>query len=278
MTQQVLHLSCEFFPPKTEAGFEKLLTTAQSLKSIEPELFSVTFGAGGSTQENTLRAIRDLKTLNLVPIAPHLTCIASTKESIRELIELYKEEQFHHIVALRGDLPNGMIDPGIFKYANELIQFIRQECGDLFTIYCGAYPEMHPEANNIEEDFTHLINKFDMGANGAITQYFFNADSYLYLRDHLLKKGIKHPLIAGIMPITNFTQLARFSDMCGAEIPKWLYQKLECLKDDLEAVRIFGEEVISSMCQRLIKEGVSHFHFYTLNNASPTLNIVQHLK
>lgn len=270
--------SCEFFPPKTEEGLIKLLKVAEKLEIIQPSVFSVTFGAGGSTQANTLKTIRSLQTLNYAPIAPHLTCIGSTKAAVSALIQQYKSEGFRHIVALRGDLPDGMIDPGEFKHANELIAYIREQSQDHFHLYAAAYPEFHPEAPNPQSDINALLSKFKSGANEAITQYFFNGDSYLYLRDEIRKQGYEHTLIPGIMPITNYTQLARFSNMCGAEIPRWLRMKLERFGDDSEGLKAFGTDFMVAMCERLAKEGVDHFHFYTLNQSEPTLKIIRCLQ
>lgn len=272
-----IQLSCEFFPPKTAEGFKKLEIVADKLRVLNPHTLSVTFGAGGSTQENTFKTIKMLQALNIAPIAPHLTCIGSTKETILNLIQTYKQEGFKHIVALRGDLPDGMIDPGIFKHASELIEFIIKHTHDDFYLYCAAYPEFHPESPNPKTDLNALINKFKHGAQAAITQYFFNPDAYLALRDELIHTKCDKPLIAGIMPITNYTQLARFSNMCGAEIPRWLRMRLERFGDDLEGLKEFGAETMARLCETLIKEDVNHFHFYTLNQAKPTLQIVSKL-
>jgi methylenetetrahydrofolate reductase (NADPH) len=235
--------SCEFFPPKTDEGAEKLRVTRDQLARLKPRFFSVTFGAGGSTRERTFETVCEIQRSSGIEAAPHLSCVASTRESIREILALYKSEGIRHIVALRGDIPSGMVQPGEFRYANELVEFIRKETGDHFHIEVAAYPEFHPQAASADADIDNFRQKVDAGANSAITQYFFNADAYFEFIEQCEKRGLSLPIVPGIMPITNYTQLARFSDMCGAEIPRWIRKRLEGFGDDRASIRAFGEDV-----------------------------------
>ncbi len=269
--------SCEFFPPSTQKAQETLMQTAQHLAALRPHFYSVTFGAGGSTQDRTLKAVDDLNALHATPIVPHLTCIGSTEQSILSLLESYRSRQIRHIVALRGDLPNGVEHHNQFNYALELIKFIKEKTGDEFFLYVAAYPEAHPQALSPNHDIQVLLDKLSAGANAAITQYFFNTDAYLYLRDTVRQQGFEQPIIPGIMPITNYTQLAKFSAMCGTEIPRWLRLRLEHFADDLVSLKQFGHEVMYTLCQNLIKEGVEHLHFYTLNQVHPTQRLLTDL-
>lgn len=268
--------SIEFFPPKTEAGIAKLKETQRQLAQLKPKFFSVTFGAGGSTQERTLETVLEIQVEGLAA-APHLSCVGSTKEKIREILDIYKSHGIRHIVALRGDLPSGMADPGEFRYANELVGFIRQETGDWFDIEVAAYPETHPQARNYREDLLNFKRKCDAGANSAITQYFFNADAYFNFVDDCAELGVNLPIVPGIMPISNFSQLARFSAMCGAEIPRWLTRKMESYLDDTASIRAFGLDVVTDLCARLQEGGAPGLHFYTLNQAGLTSTIWQRL-
>lgn len=271
--------SFEFFPTKTEAGLEKLLNNAQLLtQNCQPNFFSCTYGAGGSTRDRTLDTVLQLTHTTHVPTAPHLSCVGDTKESLRNLLQHYKQEGINRIVALRGDLPSGMgMASGELRYACDLVNFIREEMGDHFHIEVAAYPEVHPQAHSMEQDLQHFVNKVKSGANGAITQYFFNADCYFYFVERLQKMGIDIPITPGIMPITNYGKLARFSDACGAELPRWIRKQLEAYADDVESIQSFGTEVITNLCQQLIKGGAPGLHFYTLNQAEPTLAVWRNL-
>ena len=267
--------SIEFFPPKTPEGVEKLRQTRRQLAQLKPRFFSVTFGAGGSTRDRTLETVLEIQAEGLQP-APHLSCIGSTRESIRQILETYRAHGIRHIVALRGDLPSGMAETGEFRYASDLVAFIRQETGDWFEIEVAAYPEMHPQARNYREDLANFKRKVDAGANGAITQYFFNADAYFNFVDDCRALGVTLPIVPGIMPISNYTQLARFSSVCGAEIPRWLANKLEAYHDDA-SIRAFGLDVVTGLCERLLAGGAPGLHFYTLNQAELTATIWQRL-
>lgn len=269
--------SFEFFPPKTDAGAAKLRTTRDELAKLKPRFFSVTFGAGGSTRERTFDTVREIQHDSDIGAAPHLSCVGSTKDSIREILDLYRKEDIRHIVALRGDLPSGMGLPGEFRYANELVEFIRSETGDHFHIEVAAYPEFHPQAPNALADIKNFKRKVDAGADSAITQYFYNADAYFGFIDLCEKHGIDIPVVPGIMPITNYTQLARFSDMCGAEIPRWIRKRLEAYGDDRDAICAFGTELVTGMCRRLLDAGAPGLHFYTMNQAGPTRAIWEQL-
>jgi methylenetetrahydrofolate reductase (NADH) len=271
-------ISFEFFPPKTDAGKEKLLATQQKLLAKKPEFFSCTFGAGGSTRDNTRDMVNQLREQH-GDTAPHLSCIGQSRDEILELVEGYKAAGVTRIVALRGDLPSGMGHAsGELRYANELVEFIRAETGDHFTIEVAAYPESHPQAPNFETDLQNFIRKARAGADSAITQYFFNADCYFHFVDRVRQAGIDIPIIPGIMPITNYTKLARFSDACGAEIPRWIRKQLEAYGDDSDSISAFGTEVISQLCERLLDGGAPGLHFYTLNQAEPSLAVVRNLQ
>ncbi|NCS65597.1 MAG: methylenetetrahydrofolate reductase [NAD(P)H] [Hydrogenophilales bacterium CG03_land_8_20_14_0_80_62_28] len=268
--------SMEFFPPKTAEGAAKLRETRRQLAQLKPRFFSVTFGAGGSTRERTLETVLEIQSEGL-GAAPHLSCIGSTEENIREILQTYKAHGIRHIVALRGDLPSGVADPGEFRYANELVAFIRKETGDWFEIEVAAYPEMHPQARNYQQDLLNFKRKVEAGANAAITQYFFNADAYFQFRDECLALGIDIPVVPGIMPISNYGQLARFSAMCGAEIPRWLAKKLESYYDDSASIKAFGLDFMTQLCDRLLTNEAPGLHFYTLNQAGLTSTLWQRL-
>ncbi|MCW8963181.1 MAG: methylenetetrahydrofolate reductase [NAD(P)H] [Gammaproteobacteria bacterium] len=270
-------ISFEFFPPKTDKGRENLKATREQLAALNPEYFSVTFGAGGSTREHTLEIVREIQAESRVDAAPHLSCIGSTRENIQQLLNEYQSAGIHRLVSLRGDIPEGMQDTGEFHYANELISFIRETTGDQFHIEVAAYPEMHPEADNATADLNNFKRKVESGANGAITQYFYNADAYFYFIDACQKLGINIPIVPGIMPITNYKQLASFSSACGAEIPRWMSNKLQEYGDDLESIRTFGIDFTAGMCQRLLDQGAPGLHFYTLNKSEASLAIYQQL-
>jgi len=265
--------SFEFFPPKTEEGVAKLRNTRDELAKLKPRFFSVTFGAGGSTRERTFETVNEIQRDSGIEAAPHLSCVGSTRDSIREILTLYKKENIRHIVALRGDLPSGMGQPGEFRYANELVEFIRAETGDHFHIEVAAYPEFHPQASNADTDLDNFKRKVETGADSAITQYFYNPYAYYKFVEQCEKRAIDLPIVPGIMPITNYTQLARFSDMCGAEIPRWIRKRLEAYGDDKASIRAFGEEIITEMCQALLDAGAPGLHFYTMNRAGPTTAI-----
>ena len=273
------HISFEFFPTKTDAGHEKLLTTAARLATYNPEFFSCTYGAGGSTRDRTLNTVLQLDGDIKVPTAPHLSCVGDSKEDLRELLNLYKDAGIKRIVALRGDLPSGMgMANGELRYANELVEFIRQETDDHFYIEVAAYPEMHPQAHDFEVDLQNFARKVHAGADSAITPYFFNADCYFYFVDRVRKLGIDIPIVPGIMPITNYSKLARFSDSCGAELPRWIRKQLEAYGDDSASIQAFGAEVITNMCERLLDGGAPGLHFYTLNQAEPSLAVWDNLQ
>lgn len=266
------HISFEFFPPQTQEGMEKLVDTHQQLAALKPEFFSVTFGAGGSTQARTLQAVAHIQAQGS-DVAPHLSCVGSTRANIGNLLQSYQAQGVKRIVALRGDLPSGMGSIGEFQYANELVAFIRAETGDHFHIEVAAYPEVHPQARSARDDLINFKRKVDAGANSAITQYFYNADGYFYFVEQCRKLGIAAPIVPGIMPIMKFSQLARFSEMCGAEIPRWMRKTLEGYGDDNEAVQAFGLDVVTSLCEKLLAGGAPGLHFYTLNQAAPSLAI-----
>jgi methylenetetrahydrofolate reductase (NADPH) len=268
--------SIEFFPPKTPEGMAKLRETRRQLAQLKPKFFSVTFGAGGSTRDRTLETVLEIQADGLAA-APHLSCVGSTRASLTEILETYRANGIRHIVALRGDLPSGMAEPGEFRYANELVSFIRQETGDWFEIEVAAYPETHPQARNYRDDLLNFKRKVEAGANSAITQYFFNPDAYFNFVDDCAELGVTLPIVPGIMPISNFSQLSRFSAACGAEIPRWLARKMESYMDDTAAIRAFGLDFITGMCEKLLEGGAPGLHFYALNQAGPTTTIWQRL-
>jgi methylenetetrahydrofolate reductase (NADPH) len=268
--------SCEFFPPKTEEGMEKLRATRRQLEQLKPRFFSVTFGAGGTTRDGTLSAVLDIQRDGF-EAAPHLSCIGATRASIASILDEYRSNGIRHLVALRGDMPSGMGEIGDFRYASELIAFIRAQTGDWFHIEAAAYPEVHPQARSPHDDLLNFKRKVDAGANAGITQYFYNADAYFRFRDECGALGVAVPIVPGIMPIANFTQLARFSDACGAEIPRWMRLKLQSFGDDRASIRSFGLDVVTELCDRLLSNGAPGLHFYTLNMAGLTSTIWQRL-
>jgi len=273
--------SIEFFPPKTAEGAEKLRITRGKLAALKPAYFSVTFGAGGSTQAGTRDTVLEIQREGL-SAAPHLSCIGRSRDELRAILAEYKAHGIRQVVALRGDLPSGYgasdLSSGEFSHANELIAFIRAETGDWFHIEAAAYPEMHPQAKSPQDDLENFARKVRAGANSAITQYFYNPDAYFRFVDEARKIGVDVPVVAGIMPINNYTQLMRFSDMCGAEIPRWIRLKLASFGDDTESIKAFGLDVVTQLCERLIAGGAPGLHFYTLNQAGPTTTICQRLK
>ena len=268
--------SFEFFPPNTDEGALKLAQTANQLALLKPKFFSVTYGAGGSTQARTLKAVQDLRAAGH-DAAPHVSCIGSTQASIRDILRQYQENGIKHLVALRGDLPSGTASAGEFHYANELVAFIRKEFGNQFLIEIAAYPEYHPQAKSARDDLLNFKRKVEAGADSAITQYFFNLDCYEHFINECEKMKIAIPIVPGIMPIGRFSQLARFSDACGAEIPRWIRKKLEGYGDDTASIRAFGLDVITKLCEDLLKAGAPGLHFYTMNQADLTTAIWKRL-
>ncbi|NYT67228.1 methylenetetrahydrofolate reductase [NAD(P)H] [Pusillimonas noertemannii] len=270
-------VSLEFFPPRDNAAQEKLIRSAKQLQALQPGYVSVTFGAGGSTRAGTADAVAIMQKLGF-DAAPHLSCIGASAQDLADILQAYKRQGVRRIVALRGDLPSGMGgDTGEFHYASQLVRFIRETTGDWFHIEVAAYPEMHPQARNAAADLGHFVEKVQAGANSAITQYFFNADAYFSFVEQAAARGVGVPIVPGIMPITNSAQLLRFSDMCGAEVPRWIRQRLAEFGDDKASIRAFGEEVVSRLCQTLLDQGAPGLHFYTLNNADTTLAITRNL-
>jgi len=271
------NFSLEFFPPRTEQGMEKLKGVIAELGTLKPEYMSVTYGAGGTTQEKTLDTVKYIQQQTEFKAAPHLTCIGASRESVTELLDTYAELGINRIVALRGDLPSGMMDPGEFKYASDLVKFIKEERGNHFHLEVAAYPETHPQARNCDVGIKWFKHKVDQGADSAITQYFFNFDSYRYFIDNCEKHGIDLPIVPGIMPITNYENLIRFSEGCGAEVPRWLKCRLESFEDDKESLLAFGKDVVLELSQRLLDAGAPGVHFYSMNSVEPTLEIAKSL-
>lgn len=269
-------LSFEFFPPKTDKGRDKLIHVRAALNGFNPEFFSVTYGAGGSTRDNTKHIVSAIKSEGL-DVAPHLSFGGDSETAILELLEQYQSLGINRIVALRGDRPSGMGGASDMVYANELVAFIRAKFSDSFHIEVAAYPEIHPEAKSYAEDIRFLKGKFDAGANTAITQYFFNPDSYFYFMEQCLAAGINQAIYPGIMPITNFTSLSRFSDSCGAEIPRWVRKRLECFGEDTESIKAFGVDLITELCETLLENGAPGLHLYTMNQVEPTAAILNNL-
>ncbi len=270
-------ISFEFYPPKTDEQREQLRRTVRKLKAHAPEFVSVTFGAGGSTLSYTPETVRELRQTHKLNGVPHLSCMGGTREEIRELLNLYKALGCDRVVALRGDLPSGMARMGDLRYASDLVAFIRAEHGDHFRIEVGCYPEMHPQAEDSLADLRRFKEKMDAGANSAITQYFYNADAYFRFVDDARRLGVGAPIIPGVMPISNFSQLKRFSEACGAEIPRWVGKRMAAYGDDVDSIREFASDLVASMCRRLIAGGVPELHFYTLNLAKPTEAVLSRL-
>ena len=276
-----LPLSVGFFPPQTPEGGEQLRATRARLAAIAPEFFSVTYGAGGSTQERTFAIVREIQDEGHAA-APHLSCVGATRESIREILAGFRAQGIRRIVALRGDLPSGMASLGEFRYASDLVAFIRAETGSVaeggFHLEVAAYPEMHPQATSFEADLAAFVTKARAGADSAITQFFYNPDAYAHFVARVRDAGVEMPIVPGIMPIASYTKLARFADQCGAEIPRWVRRQFEAYGDDAEAVREFGLDVVTDLCRHLIAQGAPGLHFYCLNQADLTLEIVRRLR
>jgi methylenetetrahydrofolate reductase (NADPH) len=268
--------SLEFFPPRTPEGVEKLRAARRQLAQLRPAFYSVTFGAGGSTREGTLATVLEIRREGGIA-APHLSCIGSTAGNIRAVLDQYREHGIRQLVALRGDMPSGTVDAGEFRFASELVAFIRKETGDWFHVDVAAYPEVHPQARSFDDDLAAFRKKVDAGADSAITQYFYNPDAYWHFVDAAAAAGISIPIVPGIMPIASFTKLARFSDACGAEIPRWIRRRLESYGDDTASIRAFGLDIVTDLCQGLLERGAPGLHFYTLNQASLTTTIWQRL-
>ena len=269
-------ISIEFFPPQTSEGVEKLRVVREKLAVLKPEFFSVTFGAGGSTRERTFSVIKEIAAEGH-NAAPHLSCVGSTRANVREILREYQDAGIRRIVALRGDLPSGMAEAGEFRYANELVEFIRTETGDHFRLEVAAYPEWHPQARFPRDDLAAFVRKATAGANSAITQYFYNADAYFHFVNEVRSLGVDIPIVPGIMPIASFSKLARFSDACGAELPRWMRRKFEGLGDDAEAIRSFGLDIVTELCERLLAGGAPGLHFYSMNQSSLTLEVCRRL-
>jgi methylenetetrahydrofolate reductase (NADPH) len=276
MTPSSVPVSFEFFPPNTPEGLAKLRETRRQLAQLEPEFFSVTFGAGGSTRDKSLGVVDEIATEGHA-VAPHLSCVGATREGIAELLAHWRARGVRRLVALRGDLPSGMVDAGEFRYASDLVAFVRERTADWFRIEVAAYPEVHPQATSADADLKAFVHKVQAGADAAITQYFFNADAYFRFVDAARAHGVTVPIVPGIMPITNYTQLARFSDACGAEIPRWIRMRLAGFADDVDSLRAFGHDVVTALCQRLLEGGAPGIHFYTLNQPGPSRAIWQGL-
>lgn len=276
MSEKKIQFSFEFFPAKTEAGREKLVTTRNELNKLNPKYFSVTYGAGGSTRDNTKGIVTEMKSAGF-DVAPHLSFGGDDEESMIKLLTDYKDAGINRIVALRGDMPSGVGGSLQLVYANELVAFIRKHFGDHFKLAVAAYPEIHPEAKSYESDVNYLKGKFDAGADSAITQYFYNPDAFFYFMEQCNKVGINKPIYPGIMPITNYKNLARFSDACGAEIPRWIRKRLESYGDDTASIAAFGTDLVSELCETLLDNGAPGFHFYTMNQVDPTSTIVKNL-
>ena len=269
-------ISIEFFPPNTPVGSEKLKTVVRELSALKPEFFSVTYGAGGSTREKTLATVRDIAAAGF-EAAPHLSCVGSTRDNIAEILATYRAQGIHRIVALRGDLPSGTAVAGEFRYASELVRFIRETQGLDWHIEVAAYPEYHPEQRYAKRDLQHFADKMACGASAAITQFFFNPDAYFHFVDEARKLGVTAPIVPGIMPIHNFARVAQFSARDGIEIPRWVMLKMEGYLDDAASIRAFGIEVVTRLCERLIAGGAPAIHFYALNQSALTLEICQQL-
>jgi methylenetetrahydrofolate reductase (NADPH) len=269
-------ISIEFFPPQTPEGVDKLRAVRAKLAELKPSFFSVTFGAGGSTRERTFAVVKEIAAEGH-DAAPHLSCIGSTRDNIRDILNEYKAAGIKRTVALRGDLPSGMAETGEFRYANELVEFIRAETGDWFSIEVAAYPEWHPQARSPKDDLDAFARKVKAGANSAITQYFYNADAYFHFVDAARALGVDVPIVPGIMPIVGFTKLARFSDACGAEIPRWMRRKFESFGDDVDSIRAFGLDAVTELCERLLKGGAPGLHFYAMNQSALTTEICRRL-
>lgn len=269
--------SFEFFPPKTPEGMEKLRATWKQLAQLKPKFFSCTYGAGGSTRDRTLDTVLEIQSAGH-NAAPHISCVGATRADVAATLDLYRSKGIRHIVALRGDLPSGSASAGELRHANELVAFIRDRTGGHFHVEVACYPEFHPQARSPQDDLRNFKRKIDAGANSAITQYFYNADAYFRFVDECEALGIDVPIVPGVMPIGNFSQLARFSDACGAEIPRWLRLKMQGYGDDAASIRSLGIDVVTELCERLLSAGAPGLHFYTMNQAALTSTIWQRLE
>jgi methylenetetrahydrofolate reductase (NADPH) len=276
--RRVIPISFEFFPPKTDEQRETLEKSLPKLKAHSPEYVSVTFGAGGSTLSYTPETIRHLRETHALETAPHISCMGGSREEIRTLLGQYREMGCTRLVALRGDMPSGMATLGEIRHASDLVAFVRAETGDHFHIEVACYPEVHPQSDDSHADLRHFKTKIDAGANGAITQYFYNADAYFHFVEAARRAGIDVPIVPGVMPIANFTQLRRFSELCGAEIPRWLAKRLAAMGDDVESIREFAADVVADLCKRLVAGGAPGLHFYTLNRAKATLAVIERMR
>ncbi|GAB3342391.1 methylenetetrahydrofolate reductase [NAD(P)H] [Marilutibacter aestuarii] len=270
-------VSFEFYPPKNDEQRAQLDRTTEKLRRLAPEYVSCTFGAGGSTLSYTPETVSRLSGKHGLDAAPHVSCVGGSRAELSELLGRYRQMGCRRIVALRGDLPSGMGHPGDFRYASDLVAFIREEHGDHFHVEVAAYPETHPQARDAHADLAHFKRKVEAGADGAITQYFYNADAYFRFVDDARAHGVDIPIVPGVMPISNFSQIRRFSEMCGAEIPRWIVQRMQAYGDDAASVRAFGADVVAGLCQRLVAGGAPALHFYTLNLAKPSLSVIERL-
>jgi methylenetetrahydrofolate reductase (NADPH) len=273
-----MKISFEFFPPKTDEQRAQLDRTVLTLKEFAPEFASVTFGAGGSTLSYTGETVKSLAGQHGLNAVPHLSCMGGTREEIRELLNGYKQQGCRRVIALRGDLPSGMARAGDMHYASELVRFIKQEFAGDFEITVACYPEIHPQAEDAHSDIRHFVEKARLGASSAITQYFFNADAYFRFVDDVRRQGVDLPIIPGIMPISNYSQIRRFSQMCGAEIPRWMAQRMQAYGDDVDSIREFAADCVADLCRRLTDGGAAELHFYTLNLAKPTAAVLSRLR
>ncbi|MGI9229142.1 MAG: methylenetetrahydrofolate reductase [NAD(P)H] [Gammaproteobacteria bacterium] len=277
MNKPTLELSFEFFPPRSPEAEARLLTTVNELCVCKPEFFSVTFGAGGSTREKTLETVLSIREQTPIESVPHISCIGFPVEDIRQVLQRYRDNGFKSLVALRGDLPSGAAGGGSLRYANELVEFIRAETGDHFRLYVACYPEVHPQSHGVARDMDNFKRKVDAGADAAITQYFYNIDAYLHFLESCRSQQIDIPIIPGVMPIINCTQLLRFSEACGAEVPRWITKRLQDFGDDRASIKKFGIEVTTHLCEQLIKNGADNLHIYTMNQSEASLAIRQNL-
>lgn len=277
MSNKALELSYEFFPPRTDAGRQTLARTRKELARLNPAFYSVTFGAGGSTRDKTLETVIDIQQNSAVDACPHITCVGASNAEIIELLEIYRQNDIHRLVVLRGDLPSGMVGMGECKHANELLELIRTQFKDYFRLTVAAYPEVHPDSRSLADEIDFFVQKMHSGADAAITQYFYNSDSYFHFMELCLARGIDQPIFPGIMPIANFDSLKRFSKQCGAEIPRWIKKSMAAYEDDPQSQRQLGLDIVTHQCEQLISNGAPGLHFYTMNQSALTQAIIQNL-